>query len=72
MSLDVNTLTVAIQNAFTHETGNTMNQAGAISDLATKIADAVLVFIQGLEITYTSGLATTEGPVTGTFVYTLS
>lgn len=40
---------------------------GAIDKVADKIADAVMNAIKSVQITYTSGLATSMGPVTGTF-----
>lgn len=73
MALNKETLKSDIKAAFT----GVMNQADdkredALDKLADKIADAVIMSIKSMQITYTAGLSSPMGPVTGQFQYTIS
>lgn len=62
-----------IKNAFTQ----VMNQQGddregAIDKVADKIADAIVNAIKSTQITYSAGLVSPMGAVTGIFNYTIS
>ncbi len=41
-------------------------------EFATRLADAIDGYVKQMQITYTAGLATSTGPVTGVFNYVLS
>jgi hypothetical protein len=65
MALD----TTIITSAFAHIRANpSMPQ----TDQETYIANAIKQFVLGLQITYTTGLADSSGPVTGAFGNTLN
>lgn len=73
MALSKETLKSDIKAAFT----GVMNQADdkredALNKLADKIADAVIKSIKSMQITYTTGLTSPMGAVTGQFQYTIS
>lgn len=72
MSLDTNTLKETIKTAFLDQRSNTDDPEAAAEDLAGKIANAFEVYVKGIGINYVSGLANGSGPVTGTFVYTIT
>lgn len=62
-----------VKSAFTQ----VMNQQdddreGAIDKVADKIADAIVNAIKSTQITYSAGLVSPMGAVTGTFNYTIS
>lgn len=67
------TIKSEIKSAFTE----VMNQAnddrdGALYKVSDKLADAIINAIKSATITYTTGLVTSMGPVTGTFGNTIS
>ena len=72
MALNKGALKQSIYHAFKDQTSKKDDPDAAMQDLAGKIADAVDVFIRQLEIDYTAGLLAPNGPVTGTFQYTLN
>ena len=72
MALDKAQLAQSITKAFMDQTSKKENPEAAIQDLASKIADAIDTYTRQLEIVYTAGLLATNGPVTGTFQYTLN
>ena len=72
MALDTTPLAAAIKQALLDQRSNTQDPEGAATDLANKIAAAVVNCVKGIEITYTSGLTAPNGPVTGTFGNTIS
>ncbi|MCO5258921.1 MAG: hypothetical protein M9916_02140 [Crocinitomicaceae bacterium] len=41
-------------------------------EFANRLADAFDAYVKQMQITYTTGLATSTGPVTGVFNYVLS
>ncbi|KAA6327238.1 hypothetical protein EZS27_023763 [termite gut metagenome] len=67
------TIQSEIKDAFT----SVMNQADdkredALDAVADKIAEAVVNAIKSAQITYSTGLITSMGPVTGMFNYTIA
>lgn len=44
----------------------------AKTEFANRLADAIDGYVKQMQITYTAGLSTTTGPVTGVFNYVLS
>ena len=75
MPLDTSTLTSSLQSAFlanlpSPDTG----QISQVNILATSIANALRIFVEGAEITYSAGLVAPGGggPVTGVFGNTIS
>ena len=50
----------------------TAAQEAEMQAYANGVADAVDLFVRGLEITYIAGLANSGGPVTGTFQFSLN
>ncbi len=48
------------------------DREGAVDKVADKIADAVINAIKSMQITYSTGLTSPMGPVTGMFTYTIS
>lgn len=48
------------------------DREGAVDKVADKIADAVINAIKSMQITYSAGLTSPMGAVTGTFNYTIS
>lgn len=48
------------------------DREGAVDKVADKIADAVINAIKSMQITYSTGLTSPMGAVTGTFTYTIS
>lgn len=47
-------------------------QQAEVDALAEGISDAIDDFVRGIEISYVSGLVAPNGPVTGTFQYSLN
>lgn len=75
MPLDTATLKASIKSAFlTNLPSPDAGQIAQVDTLATSIANALQVFVEGAEITYTAGLIAPGGggPVTGTFGNTIS
>ncbi|MDY0104391.1 MAG: hypothetical protein RBS07_15755 [Lentimicrobium sp.] len=62
----------SIKQAFEQEQTNTEDANLAADRIADRIADAVIAQIKSLTITYTAGLTSPSGPVTGVFNCTLS
>lgn len=56
-----------IKNAFTLVMEQEEGREDAIEKVADKLADAMINAIKSMEITYTAGLTTSAGPVTGIF-----
>ena len=72
MALNKAILAQAIAKAFIDQTAKKENTEAAIQDLATKIADAIDIYVKDLQITYTTGLTASTYSVVGSFTYTLS
>lgn len=73
MALVKATIKSEIKEAFTPVMGQQDDdREGAIDKVADKLADAVMNAIESATITYTAGLTTSMGPVTGTFGNTIS
>lgn len=73
MPLNKEAIKGEIKSAFTQ----VMNQQGddregAIDKVADKLTDAVINAIKSTQITYSAGLVSPMGAVTGTFNYTIS
>ena len=75
MPLDTATLKSAIKSAFlANLPAPNPGQIAQVETMATSIASALQVFVEGAEITYTTGLVAPGGggPVTGAFGCTIS
>ena len=75
MALDKTTLKDAIKMAMLNNlTDASSKQITEIETLAGAFADSIDAFVKGIQITYTTGLATPSGggAVAGTFQYTIS
>lgn len=66
------TIKAEIEAAFTEVMNQEEGREQALSTVADKIATAVENAIKSMTITYTTGLVTSMGPVTGVFQYTIS
>jgi hypothetical protein len=65
MALNKETLKTAIEAAFTAQVSKTDNQAGAISDLADKIAAAIDTFVKSGMVTGTCATPAGAGTIQG-------
>jgi len=75
MPLDTTTLTTSLKSAFlANLPAPDAGQITQVTTLASAIASAMQVFVEGAEITYTAGLIAPGGggPVTGVFGNTIS
>lgn len=70
--LDEQRLSQKIENVFDTCQQEVDNPDSSKELLAREIAKAVVEEIKELKITYVSGLTTTAGPITGSFIYTLT
>lgn len=44
----------------------------SVDEFATRLSDAIDTYVKQMTITYTSGLTSPSGPVTGTFINVIS
>ncbi len=72
MALNTEILKQSIKAAYLSEQSEEGNANDSADRIAEKIANAVVAQIKTLTITYGTGLLAPTGPVTGTFICTLS
>ena len=67
------TIKAEVKSAFEAVINDTSdNRLGAIDKVADKLADAIINAIKSQQITYSTGLISPMGAVTGTFTYTIT
>lgn len=72
MALNETQITAAVREAFAQVMNDEGDRDAALDKVAKSLAGVIVDAIKSAQITYTSGLTTSMGPVTGTFGYTIT
>lgn len=72
MALNEAKITADIREAFAQVMNDEGDRDAALDKVAKTLAGSIIDAITSMQITYTTGLTTSMGPVTGTFGFTIT
>lgn len=72
MALNEAKITADIRAAFAQVMNDEGDRDAALDKVSQTLAGAIMDAIKAMQITYTTGLTTSMGPVTGTFGFTIT